>query len=43
MDVEIQPGPCAELQDTKNLIAETCLPAGNRDSSCLKLSRQEQH
>ena len=35
MDVEIQPGPCAELQDTKNLIAETCLPAGNRDSSCL--------
>ena len=35
MDVEIQPEPCAELQDTKNLIAETCLPAGNRDSSCL--------
>ena len=36
MDVEIQPGPCVEVQDSiKNLMAETCLPAGNRDSLCL--------
>ena len=36
MDVEIQPEPCAEVQDSiKNLMAETCLLAGNRDSLCL--------